>query len=398
MRPSIKKIFNNWKVLMGIMTLLIAAAALTIAEEQYVSFEKVSNLNKQKGLVHAISTLGRSDLELAAIQYRGKSTQLTYEHEKLLALNSYDIIGTYLLDYAQDYKNDLDELKSRSELFIKAVESWYDPNTEKLDARESEMLAARSQMFQQIDMMVIKDNLYQHENFIIQRNIVYAALFFCVIVFLVFLKRFSDIQKDINSLYVVEAEGEPHTILTEEIDIIAKRMARKPRTSDNPTMLDPVTGINNYKGLIYAFANKKGSKESPFVGVCVFEVDGIREIDKKYPKSFTQSALKKIAFMISLYEQHNDIIARSEYGQFTVILFRQSKEQAMSDCNTIRTSVEEAVFKVPQGETLKLTLTGAFIIKQSNMSIDEAIEQGRSILKKAHEIGTNRILQVQDVM
>jgi diguanylate cyclase (GGDEF)-like protein len=397
MRPTITDIFAAWKKLAIILTLLLSVIAFTAIEE-YTSFDKVNNLQEQKKLVNFIAEIGRMDLEFAAIQYRGKSTMLAFEREKLLTLNSYDIVGQLFTGQNSDYLADLDKLQELIAAFTQKSGDWYDPDKTDLKVREKAMQDARENLIAHINMMIEKNIAYDYMKFLLQQSLIYLALLLMIMMLVTYLRKFSAILKDVRSLYLVDMQGDAHTIITEEISIIAKRMNRKPQAGDNPSMIDPVTEINNYKGLLYAYTNKKNVKEGTHVAVCTFEIDDFSSLDKKYTKNFTQSVLKKIAFMTSLYQQPTDIIGRTDYSQFTLIFSRNEREQALRDCQLIMKNIEETVFKAPNGDNLSLTISAGFAPKIGGSTIDETIEQSKKVLDKAKEKGPNKLLQTKDII
>jgi len=397
MRPSIKDIFSSWKKLALIISILLGFTVFTVLEE-YTSFGKVENLQEQKKLINFIADIGRMDLEFAAIQFRGKSTMLKFQHEKLLTLDSYDMIGQYLSNQGSDYHRDLEKLMKLIQTFTQQAESWYDPVKTNLKTREKAMQEAKENLIAHINIMIEKNISYDYQKFMVQQSLIYLALILMVAMLIVYSRKFSTILKDISSLYVVDMKDQANKITTEEIGIIAKRMNRKSLSSDDPSMIDPITEINNYKGLLYAYTNKKGKKESSHIDVCTFEIDNFSALDAKYTKIFTQSVLKKIAFMVSLYQQPADIIGRTDYSQFTIIFSRNERDQALKDCRLIMSSVEETAFKSPDGENLALTLSAGFSPKLSNSTIDETIEQAKKVLIQAKEEGPNKLLQMKDMI
>ena len=98
--------------------------------------------------------------------------------------------------------------------------------------------------------------------------------------------------------------------------------------------------------------------------------------------------MKKIAYTISLYEQPVDVIARTDYNQYTIILSRPSKEQCFKDADLIRESIADLKFNVPNVGTERITVTGGHIIKPNNTALDEAIKQAKD--------GTKRIIVTHD--
>lgn len=175
------------------------------------------------------------------------------------------------------------------------------------------------------------------------------------------------------------------------------RMNRKNVTTDNPTMIDPVTDINNHKGMVNSYSNKKNLKDSNFTAVTILEIDNFSKTKRAFSQEMTQSILKKLAYTISLHEQAVDVIARTDYNQFTLILSRASKEQAFKDTELIRQSIEELKFNEPNKGPVVITVSGGFVIKPNNSNLEEAMRQAKEILHYAKSMGTNRILQTRDL-
>jgi diguanylate cyclase (GGDEF)-like protein len=107
--------------------------------------------------------------------------------------------------------------------------------------------------------------------------------------------------------------------------------------------------------------------------------------------------LKKIAYTISLHEQPIDVIARTDYNQFTIIFSRSEKEQAYKDVEIIRQSIAELKFNIPHTETTQITVSGGFVIKPNNSSLEEAMKQAKEVLRFAQSTGKNKILQTRDL-
>jgi diguanylate cyclase (GGDEF)-like protein len=395
-KPSIKETFDSWNKF-SLTLLLLLAVLLLAALDRNNSFTKSAILLHQKHLVSTIASLGRENLESSQVQYHSQSNRLLVEHNKLVALQKFDYLGQYLLKYNSAYLEELKKLGTELNAFNREAKAWYQADTKNLKERNRAMQNARHAILVHIDAIVQKNIGYDKAKFDLEQWAVYAAALVAFLMFFHFSRRFRLIFKDIHSLYGVETKGQEHEIVTEEIGLVAKRMNRKPSTSDNPAMIDPITGINNYKGLLFAFSEAK-IKEGTAVAVCVFEVDGFKELDRQYPKSFTQAVLKKIGFMMSLYEQHTDILARTDYSQFAMVFARNTHELALRDCEQVRRAVEEAVFKIPEGQNIHLTISGGFVQKSSAVSLEETIGMAKDVLSKGSAIEPNTIKQPKDVV
>ncbi len=174
-------------------------------------------------------------------------------------------------------------------------------------------------------------------------------------------------------------------------------MKRKPIVDNNPEMTDSITMINNYKGMLNSYFNKKGMKNDNFTSISIFEVDDFLKIDKTYNRDFIKRLLKKIAFILSLHEQITDVIARTGTNQFTVILSRISKEQSLKDIDIIHQSISEMKFKTPEEKILNLSTSVGFVIKPNNKHLEDVIKEAKRILKYSKDKGGDRISQIKDL-
>jgi len=397
MKYSIKRIFEHLKIYL-LFIFFIALFALLLTFEQHLSFDKVNNLNNQKKIISTLTKLDKSDIELALIQFNGKSIQLHQEIDKLKILYKYNFTGRYILKNGEEYFNDLEKLSLLTDTFNKAAHKYYinTKNKQLEDEAKKALDVSLYKITQYIDAMLLKDINYNQEKFNIVKILV--IIVFVLILFATFWyrKMLNAIYRDVEYLFQVEKNKKDYEIFSLEADAIALRMNRKSVIQDNPTMLDPVTDINNYKGLLNSYANKKGLKDSNFTSVTILEIDNFSKTNRAFTQETTQAILKKVAYTISLHEQPIDVIARTDYNQFTVVLSRISKEQLFKDMEIIRESIAELKFHTPQNGQITITLTGGFIIKPNNTSLDEAIKQSKEILEFAKTTGKNRILQLRD--
>ncbi|WP_457749176.1 GGDEF domain-containing protein [Sulfurimonas sp.] len=398
MKYSIKRIFEHLKVYL-LFIFFVALFAVLLTFEQQLSFDKLNNLNNQKKIIQSLTKLDKNDKELALIQFNGKSTQLHQEIEKLKTLYKYNLIDKFILTNAKEYFNDLNKLAILTDKFNYAAHTYYTKSQHpKLKQKAKiELTTSLNKITQHIDSMLLKSITYNQQKFKIVKILVF--IIFVLILFATFWyrKMLTAIHKDIQYLFQVEKNKTDYEIFSLEADAIALRMNRKTIIHNNPTMLDPVTEINNYKGLVNSYASKKGLKDSNFTAVSILEIDNFSKSNRAFTQEVTQSILKKTAYTISLHEQPIDVIARTDYNQFTVILSRSSKEQLFKDIEIIRQSIAELKFNVPRNGPINITVTGGFIIKPNNTSLEEAMKQAKEILTYAKTTGKNKILQLRDL-
>ncbi len=394
MKHSIKKIFKNLS-LFFISATIFAAFGVLAAIDHTNSYIKLDNLSNQKKIISSITNLPKENLELSTIQLKGKTTQLIYDIDKLRSLYEYSFTEKFLLLNSKEYLSDLDKLSSLAREFnIKAI-SYYNDKSENTELKEDEIKKSVVLLNEHINSIIFKAVKYNQATFSIHKKVTYFAFIVILLASIWYRKRLSAIYKDLE--FLNNANLKQYDIFSEEADAISLRIKRKPVVAENPAMLDAVTGINNLKGMMNSYAEKKGMKDNNFTAVTVFEVDNFSKTNKVYSLELTQTILKKIAFSISLHQQVTDVIARTEYNQFTIIFSRSNKEQLFKEIDAIRQSISELKLNSQELGDISITLSGGFVIKPNNLSLEESIRQAKKVLKHAQKNGENTISQIKDL-
>jgi diguanylate cyclase (GGDEF)-like protein len=396
MKHSIKKIFGNLIGFLSIISIIVTLITLLTVEE-HLSYKKIDNLKNQKKTINSLTNLEKHDMELALIEFNAKSNQLRYDINKLKELNKYNYTGKVLFSNTDEYMKDLSKLESLTNSFNEAAKEYYskDLNKNELKKKKEKLKDAFVSINKFIDQIIIKDTTYKEEKFFLFEKIIFALFLICIFTLFWYRKRLHLIYLDLVSLYAMEKRNTD--IFTQEADAIQLRMKKKPKEEENPAMIDPVTQIKNHLGMANSYASKKGLKDSNITSVTIFEIDNFSKQKRVFSQEFTQHILKKVAFTISLHEQATDVIARTDYNQFTVILSRHSKEQTLKDVDIIRQSISEIKFKEPGGEPVTVTVSGGYVVKPANQSLEEALRIAKEILYVAKKRGKNSIAQSKDL-
>ncbi len=397
MQISMYKIFGTIKSLYTLMLLLAALLTVTIASE-YASFYKLENLQNEKDIATAVYNLGRDDLDLANIQYRGKNAMLRHESNALSGFYEYDYINKF--SKAGNYQNELSKLQYAVNDFNVAAGDWYTQDQiseEELQTRKEQFTKTYNLLMTQINTITSQNNVYEEKRFLVQMSLIVALLLLTLFSTFWASRRLAQIQGDVKTLNMLE-QDEVTEFSTLEADSISKRMGRTTRASatKNPAYLDSVTGISSYKGFIHEYGEKKSQKLGNYTAICIFSIDRLNELEMQYSQEFSEALVKKVSFMLSLYRQHNDVIGRLDHNQFAILLSRQDKTSAVNDCELVRKSVEETSFKTSDGKNLTVTLSGGFVQKMSTQNLDEVLAKANKVLSKSIQHGGNRIAQLRD--
>jgi diguanylate cyclase (GGDEF)-like protein len=398
MKHSLKKIFTSLRYYL-FFVFFVALFGVLVTLEQQLSFDKIDNLKEQKQIVNSLTQIKENDFETTLIEFNAQSTRLLQNVDKLKTIYKYDFSNKFILNNDTEYLQDLKYLSFLAKKFNKTVKDYYllMNNKEKQELTLQNIKNSRQELLLYIDSLLIKNIIYNEEKFQLIKTVVFILFFIILFATFYFTKTLRKIYKDIDFLLHVDRDRRNHNLFTKEADAISLRMKRKNLHHDNPDMLDHITEINNYKGLLYSYANKKGLKESNITSVTVLEVDNFSKNSREFPEETKQAILRKIAYTISLYELPVDVIARTEYNQFTVVLSRPTKELALKEMESIRESIAELKFNIPNIGPMQITVTGGFLLKPSNTSLEEAIRKAKEILKYGQQTAINKIFQNRDI-
>ncbi|MBD3824296.1 MAG: diguanylate cyclase [Epsilonproteobacteria bacterium] len=394
MKYSIAKIFknitNHFTLLFIFLTLIVALFA-----DFKISDKKIEILTVQIETAQKLNSISKENLNLAMIQFTGERTKFKNDIERLKELYKLDLLGEYYLNNKFEYMNDLQELETRLTAYSDELESYLKSDIN--ETKSTLLTNSYETLYTSLKDIMYKDIFYNQRKSDLLFSIAVVTLILSLSVLVWYRRRLKMIYEDILFLYAIERDKNGYTIATEEMDAIAIRMKRKPVATENPANIDPLTQINNHKGLVSSYAEKKGMKDSNFVSVTVLEIDNITKTNRLFSQEATQAILKKIAYTISLHEQPTDVIARTDYNQFTIIFSRPTKELAYKDIEHIRQSIAEIRVKSELKGIIQITVSGGFIIKAANKHLDEAIRQAKEVLQHAKSMGGNRVSQQRDL-
>lgn len=393
MSLSIKKIFTSVTTLLTLFILLLAFISLVMLGE-HNSQKQISLLQKHRSDLQAIHGIKTEDDTLGGIEFQSISAELTHNlkayAETFHAFEPLSFISSSDSDTEnyEIFKNMTQQFIAHADLYIRDRSS----TEAKLQFDES-----YSMLMNTVFDMLSQRIHAEHQQFVLREIIVFSSVVIGLLLLIMVHKQFRLVLRDIESLYGITSKENPYQIKTLEVKAIAAKFKKDAlSTTDNPAHIDPVTHIKNYKGIIHAYNTSKGLRENNTLAICIFEIDNYTMLKRKYSHEFIDLVRKKIAFMITLYEQPVDVIGIVDESKFVLLLGRSSQKEALEECEKIRESIADTFFKVPNGPKVTITVSGGFVIKPEKKSIDNAINHTKEILKKAQDKGSNHIAQLRD--
>lgn len=378
-------------------TFLVIVVAAFILEQNF-SYKKIENLDEQRAIIKSLTNIPRDDIELAKIQFNGKSNMLLVKIEQLKQLYKYDFVGKYIIYSEQEYMKDLNELIKITKEFNQAARLYYVKSHKNDKENKKRLQIDFEKINKKLDDLYIKNVRYNKAKSFIIAQLVTVLLVVSLFTTIWYRRRLGMILEDILHLSSIQpSKKKNYQTQTLEADAIQLRMRKKSNDSIDPSLIDPVTDVLNHKGLRAIYAQKKNMKEGNFTSVTVLEIDNFSKANREYPQELTQAILKKVAFTLTLFEQATDVIARTDYNQFTIVIARPTKEQCYKEIEMVRQSISELKFKLPNGEFTNITVSGGFVIKPNNKMLDDAVKEAKRILQVAKERGGNMIAQKSDL-
>ena len=162
MKHSIVKIFKSLSFALLLNTFLTLIVAIFIIEQNF-SYNKIKNLDEQREIIKSLTNISRNDIELAKIQFNGKSNMLLVKIDDLKQLYAYDFVGKYIIYSKNEYMHDLDKLVKITKDFNNAAKQYYVKNHKKDKENELRLQQAFEKINKKLDELYIKNVKYNQK-------------------------------------------------------------------------------------------------------------------------------------------------------------------------------------------------------------------------------------------
>ena len=388
---SIRKVFFNLKN--ALMFLGIGVFILTLQLFHLSQYsERLGALKNQHLLITKIINTDLNDPKMASIMINGALSEI----ELSVKLSGKEAFLDSLINSNEEQASLLRSLVVSSEAFRDQVLIWSESLAISAKSSRARMLNARRAYLTDIDRMTDYQIHLIQESIDTAKMIALIVLMAGLLVFLLYRYRLNQIYRDIHKACSVDTDGTRKVIATQEIDFLLKRLRKSSQDSLNPNLLNPLSGLNNEKGLINAFNAKKAGKAGNTVFLALFEIDHYSSLINTLSKEDLKNLFNKLGEMFTMYEQPLDVIAHRDDDRLLFLMSRSSKKTAFEECEKIIQSVKESSFTTAQG-AIKITLSAGFLLKPPVKTIDEGVQQALQLIENAKENGGNCIVQLRDL-
>lgn len=388
---SIQRFFFNLK---AVLLALGAGVALLTLQLFHISEhgERLNALKHQHLLIDEIINTDLTDPKMASILINGAMAELSLA----VKLSGEKVLLDSFVTSEDECSSLLHSLDLSSKNFEDNALIWSESPITARDAYYARVMNARTAYLADIDRMLDYRIHALGESIATAKISAVIVFLLGLAAFLYFRIRLNHIYDDINRVCSVDVDGTKHQPKTHEIDFILKQLARRSSQVILASHLThPISGLHNDKGLLNTFNGKKAGKAGNTIFLCVFEIDQYALLNAEYTQEDMKTVYRKLAEMISLYEQPMDIIAHTEDDRLVFVMSRTTKQAAFEECEHIVRSVQESSFMTSRGMA-RITLSAGFLLKTPLKSLDDVIANALKLIAKAQENGGNQVAQLRE--
>ncbi len=387
MKLSIVALLRQLRVHLLIVTLL-SIVILLLNTSQIQTSSIIKSLYTHQTLVEQLATLKENDFGSTLIKLETLRNQLQFNLDDLNQKFSLDIVAHYFQDPAV-LKSELETLQKHTMNYHAAIQTYATTRQNTLTYQQSlqkEHAAIESSL----------SALIEHEsNILFQKEAVnsYFIYFTVFYIILIAISYFSKINTSIRDLHAINRRAPDHEYRVKELEYLSKTLHRVDEEKRNEAYRDPLSKLHSLKGLIHIY-NRKKVAYNYTTYVYVFGIDDFKEIRSHISEETSQAILKKISFILSLYEKTNEHVARIGYDEFALVLPSDNQDAAYNICEQLRKTIEGTRFKIEKSNNRHLTVSGVFIVKPKEKTLESAIKYGSNFLKTSpkRQRNTNSII------
>ena len=133
------------------------------------------------------------------------------------------------------------------------------------------------------------------------------------------------------------------------------------------------------------------------LSLLVIDIDRFKKVNDTYGHSAGDAVLKQLGQLLIEHSRSADIVSRNGGEEFAILLLDCGNHQALAIAESIRLSVEKYLFALPDGTTIRLTISvGVAVYPDHCDERDDAdfFEQADRALYEAKNTGRNRVCAI----
>ncbi len=157
---------------------------------------------------------------------------------------------------------------------------------------------------------------------------------------------------------------------------------------------DSLTGLNNVRQFnqVWEESFKTARENKEELSFLLLDIDHFKKVNDTYGHHSGDIVLKEVSQILIDTTRSDDFVARNGGEEFSVILPKCSKEQALDIAERIRKKIEQHIFTITNNKKIKVTASiGMSNFTYQNINREELKELADKNLYKAKNNGRNQV-------
>ncbi len=217
------------------------------------------------------------------------------------------------------------------------------------------------------------------------------------------LEKLRQICGEIDTLLLLVRQSDPqkyvHTIsqleeTVKKADWLLSELGREVSEMEGRT--DPLTHLFNRRHLstVMNFQNRKVRSTQGQFAVILLDIDQFKPVNDRFGHDVGDLTLKRISELLLENVRSSDFVFRYGGEEFLVLLPSVQESTAMTVAEKLRRTVENEVFTLPDGSTLKLTISCGIALNGGELNYERTIKRADQAMYQAKRAGRNRCVMV----
>jgi diguanylate cyclase (GGDEF)-like protein len=160
------------------------------------------------------------------------------------------------------------------------------------------------------------------------------------------------------------------------------------------TLLDPLTGLLNRRGLQQALSREvtRLEREDADVLVLVLDLDDFKRINEAFGHAVGDVALQEAAHRIRACSRSLDYACRIGGDEFLLLLPDAKRSEVARIAERARAAISSMVIQHSTGPIRLTASIAAMLLRRDTPSIDEILTRGHQLLQRCKRQGKNRVV------
>lgn len=165
---------------------------------------------------------------------------------------------------------------------------------------------------------------------------------------------------------------------------------------ENEESVDYLTGLGNVKEFDRYLNNvtEKVTENNQSMALLLIDIDGFKGVNDEYSHKAGDAVLKQMSQLLINYLPKDVKAFRNGGEEFSIILVGESLDSAIKLAESIRESVQQSTFHLPNKETIKLSVSigVGYLSETDNKSKRRVFKDADDMLHEAKLQGQNKVM------